>query len=58
MVEKNLDFNAQTGTKIGEKLIRSYGKNIVNKNAERIIDFSRQNTLKITNGHYKHKNIH
>lgn len=52
------DFNARIGSKTGDKVVGPYGENTVNNNGGRLIDLCTQNQLKISNGHYRHKDIH
>ncbi|XP_049778037.1 uncharacterized protein LOC126175324 [Schistocerca cancellata] len=52
------DFNSRTGSKIGNKIIGPFGENVTNDNGNRLIDICEQNSLKILNGFYQHKEIH
>lgn len=52
------DFNARTGSRRGDKVIGQFGEVNVNNNGDRLADFCTQNTLKIENGFFKHKDIH
>lgn len=51
-------FNARIGSKTGNGVVGPFGEGTVNNSEERLIDICTQNQLKISNGYYKHKNIH
>ena len=52
------DLNARTGTRTNDKIIGPYGENTTNENGNRLIEMCRQNSLRILNGYFKHKEIH
>lgn len=52
------DLNARTGNTTNSKIVGKYGEEVVNDNGERLINLCEANSLKITNGFFKHKNIH
>ncbi|XP_044745745.1 uncharacterized protein LOC123307480 [Coccinella septempunctata] len=52
------DFNARTGRKKNDKVIGEYGEEVLNNNGQRLIQFCEQQSLKILNGFYPHRDIH
>ncbi|XP_060528331.1 craniofacial development protein 2-like [Cylas formicarius] len=52
------DFNGRTGNKAHNKTVGHFGEDTINDNGERLIEICELNDLKITNGFYKHKDIH
>ncbi|XP_045463868.1 craniofacial development protein 2-like [Harmonia axyridis] len=52
------DFNSRIGRKINDSVVGPFGELNVNDNGERLIEICKNNQLKITNGFYKHKDIH
>ncbi|KAK4883910.1 hypothetical protein RN001_000181 [Aquatica leii] len=52
------DLNARTGSRNNDLIVGQYGENVVNDNGDRLIELCQQQALKITNGWFKHKNIH
>lgn len=52
------DFNASIGKKINSTVVGPFGEDNINDNGERLIDICEQNSLKILNGFFQHKEIH
>lgn len=52
------DLNSRTGWRTDDSVVGPYGENIVNDNGERLIELCQENALRITNGWFKHKDIH
>ncbi|XP_044762230.1 craniofacial development protein 2-like [Coccinella septempunctata] len=52
------DLNGKTGRKRDNKVVGPYGETSRNDNGERLIELCESHGLKITNGFYKHKEIH
>ncbi|XP_060524515.1 uncharacterized protein LOC132700934 [Cylas formicarius] len=52
------DFNGRTGRKENDAIIGRFGEDTVNTNGEALIELCEFNNLKITNGFYRHKEIH
>ncbi|XP_060530421.1 craniofacial development protein 2-like [Cylas formicarius] len=52
------DFNGRTGIKENDAIIGRFGEDTVNTNGEALIELCEFNNLKITNGFYRHKEIH
>ncbi|KAF2880808.1 hypothetical protein ILUMI_25365 [Ignelater luminosus] len=52
------DLNARTGWRVDDPIVGLYGENTLNKNEERLIELCQQNSLKMLNGWFKHKQIH
>ena len=52
------DFNGRTGRQIKNQVVGPYGEERVTDNGERLISFCVQNSLKILNGFFQHKEIH
>lgn len=52
------DLNGRTGRKDNDKTIGRFGEAVTNGSGERIIELCEMNSLKITNGFYRHKDIH
>ena len=52
------DFNARTGCSSNSHIIGRFGEEECNDNGARLIDLCEQNSLKITNGFFQHKEIY
>lgn len=52
------DFNSRTGQSRNSKIVSLYGEDQINDNGERLIEVCEYNNLTITNGFFKHKEIH
>lgn len=52
------DLNASTGHASNDKIIGACGENTSNNNGDKLIELCEANMLKITNGYFRHKDIH
>lgn len=52
------DFNGRVGKDQNSEIVGPHGEDIINDNGERLRDLVGQFDLKITNGFFKHKEIH
>jgi len=52
------DLNGRTGKRMNDSTVGPYGEDLTNENGERLIELCEFNNLRITNGFYRHKDIH
>lgn len=52
------DLNGRVGRKENDSVIGRFGEEITNDNGERVIEICELNDLKVTNGFFRHKDIH
>ncbi|XP_030747932.1 craniofacial development protein 2-like [Sitophilus oryzae] len=52
------DLNGREGRKENDSAIGRFGEEITNDNGERVIEICQLNDLKVTNGFFRHKDIH
>lgn len=52
------DLNGRVGRRDNDSTVGCFGEDTLNDNGERIIAICELNNLRITNGFYKHRNIH
>lgn len=53
-----VDFKGRTERRENDSTVRRFGQYNVNENGERLIDICEISDLRLTNGLYRHKNIH
>ncbi|XP_050506239.1 craniofacial development protein 2-like [Diabrotica virgifera virgifera] len=52
------DLNSRVGRKVDNKVVGPYGEINQNDNGERLIEICENHQLKITNGFFKHRDVH
>lgn len=52
------DLNSRVGRRINDAVVGPFGEINTNDNGERLIEMCQQHLLRITNGYFRHKDIH